>query len=45
MDMRDSSSCALQRTWIALLEKKIPFTYHEVSLRNPETGLWSPLTE
>ena len=45
MNMRDYFSCALQRTWIALLEKKIPFTYHEVSLRNPKTGLWFPLTE
>lgn len=35
----------MQRTWIALLEKHLPFGYHEVSLRNPETGLWYPLKE
>ena len=34
-----------QRTYIALLEKKLKFHYHEVSLRNPQTGLWYPLTE
>ncbi|BDA45327.1 probable glutathione S-transferase omega-1 [Coccomyxa sp. Obi] len=34
-----------QRTWIALLEKGLPFTYKEVSLRNPSTGLWFPLQE
>ncbi|EIE20099.1 glutathione S-transferase [Coccomyxa subellipsoidea C-169] len=34
-----------QRTWIALLEKGLPFAYKEVSLRNPDTGLWYPLTE
>ncbi len=36
---------ASQRTYIALLEKKLTFNYHEVSLRNPQTGLWYPLTE
>lgn len=35
----------MQRTYIALLEKKLKFTYHEVSLRNPQTGLWYPLQE
>ena len=35
----------MQRTWIALLEKGLPFDYKEVSLRNPATGLWFPLTE
>ena len=45
MSVHDCFSCAPQRTWIALLEKKIPFSYHEVSLRNPKTGLWYPLTE
>ena len=37
--------CVTQRTYIALLEKKLKFNYHEVSLRNPQTGLWYPLQE
>jgi len=37
--------CVTQRTYIALLEKKLKFLYHEVSLRSPQTGLWYPLQE
>lgn len=32
-----------QRTAICLEEKKVPFHYKEVSLRDPSTGLWYPL--
>lgn len=34
-----------QRTWIALREKNIPHTLHEVAIKNPKTGLWHQLKE
>ena len=34
-----------QRTFIALLEKGLPFHYKEVSLRDSKTGLWYPLNK
>lgn len=46
LDMHDYRFCPFaQRTWIALHEKKIPYTLHEVAIKNPKTGLWHQLDE
>ena len=34
-----------QRTWVALNEKGIKYTLHEVAIKNPKTGLWHQLDE
>ncbi|KAL3146074.1 hypothetical protein ABBQ38_015423 [Trebouxia sp. C0009 RCD-2024] len=34
-----------QRTWIALNEKGVPYTLHEVAIKNPKTGLWHQIDE
>lgn len=34
-----------QRTWIALNEKGIKYSLHEVAIKNPKTGLWHQLDE
>ncbi|DBB03428.1 hypothetical protein WJX82_004221 [Trebouxia sp. C0006] len=34
-----------QRTWIALNEKGVKYTLHEVAIKNPKTGLWNQLDE
>jgi len=34
-----------QRTWIALNEKGVKYTLHEVAIKNPKTGLWNQVDE
>ena len=35
----------VQRTWITLEEKGIPFTLQEVALKDPATGQWRQFHE